>query len=300
MKIYTIVGGSYMSLDKLLKYFCFIIVAVLTIVNIGEGYINRSYDKIFIETNSNAYGKIIANDMRALFDFKKSEVNLLDYVAFLYKIDEKIEIVEHTMSKVRIKRNYIYNEDYKKFTISCIFLIEEFKAEVEECGYNNELIELVVMKISQNVSDRSQNDLNQLLEINYINTLNNNLIRSVHENYLNSKISEAFLEIYLGVEGFMIRSKRADIALDIVDFNPKIEGVVYYTTIGSKKVGKHVYEKTIGYKYKGYVCESVINNQIFMLMNSFGVDIADKYNSQLIEWSKFPKLEYTSRCSKVI
>ena len=290
MKIYTIVGGSYMSLDKLLKYFCFIIVAVLTIANIGEGYINRSYDKIFIETNSNAYGKIIANDMRTLFDFKKSEINLLDYVALLYKIDEKIEIVEHTMSKVRIKRNYIYNEDYKKFTISCIFLIEEFKSEVEECGYNNELIELLVIKISQNVSDRSQNDLNQLMEINYINTLNNNLIRSVHENYLNSKISEVFT----------IRSKRVDIALDIVDFNPKIDGVVYYTTIGSKKVGKYVYEKTIGYKYKGYVCESVINNQIFMLMNSFGVDINDKYNSQLIEWSKFPKLEYTSSCSKVI
>ena len=91
-----------MMLDKLFKISCFILLFVITISNTTSKELNKSFNKIIVDTNSDSYGKIIANDMRTLFDFKKYNPTLLEYVDLLYKFDQKINIIEQSNFKVKI------------------------------------------------------------------------------------------------------------------------------------------------------------------------------------------------------
>jgi hypothetical protein len=283
-------------LDKLFKISCFILLFVITISNTTSKELNKSFNKIIVDTNSDSYGKIIANDMRTLFDFKKYNPTLLEYVDLLYKFDQKINIIEQSNFKVKIMRNYIYEEVYGKFLISCIYLIEESRQELESCAYNKEVLGEIKLEMSKNLSVRSLKEIALLGEYEYIAKLNDKLLRSVFENYLNSKIAEGYLKIHLGLKEFTIDSTKIDLALNILNYNPEVDVIDSYAISYNKDETKYVNEKTFNYSYHEYSCETIISNQIFALMKSFGIKVDNKSDLQLIEYTKFPKLEYKTNC----
>lgn len=286
-----------MTLGKLIKYFSFILLFFITISNSAGKYLDNSSNNTILDTNSNVYGKIIAKDMRNLFDYKTLKPTLLEYVEFLYKSDSEIDVIEHTHLKVKIKRNYIYNEVYNKHLISCIYLIEADGEYIESCSYNRELLEKISLELNNNISLKNQETLKEIIDQEFILKLNKELLNSIYDNYLSAEIAEAYLKTHLGVKEFSNELPRIEQALSILKYNPEIDFIGKYEISSIKEYKRFIKEKTMRYDYNEYRCETVIENQIFMLMNNFQVDIDKKYNMQLIEWTKFPKLEYKTSCS---
>jgi hypothetical protein len=288
-----------MTSVRLLKYICVIVIGFITLNNSSAGYLDKSFNKIIIDTSSDTYGKIIAKDMKSLFEYKMESTDLLEYVGFLYKTDENIDIIEHTFFKVKIKRSYIYDSYYNKYIISCTYLIEENSEEIESCSYNEELLEIIDLELNKNVNTKNYEAFKAITENEYKANLNKNLLRSVYENYLNMKISDIFLKVHLGENELIFDSPKIDISLNILNNSPKIDFIDKYSTKIIKEEGEFISEKIISYNFMELRCETVISNQIFKLMESFGIEIDDKSNLQLIEYTKFPKLEFKSSCINI-
>ena len=254
-----------MTLGKLLKYLTFFLVTALTINNIANFNVNRSYD-INALIAIKPYDLIIANDIKTLSGVRDSTESMLAFASSLNNIDDNIKILDLQKDKIKLIRKYLYNKEINTYLIECEITLHQSYVKIDKCLYNQK----IYSKLKEITPQKPNQISNSKSEQAFIEKNSNDLIKSIYQYLLNFQIYESYLNYYLKDKGIDTTDKDINTALTILEMIPSVENINNLTVASeTKSKDNYILSKDIKYSFDKYTCETKIVNKLLYLDNEF-------------------------------
>ena len=254
-----------MTLGKLLKYLTFFLVTALTINNIANFNVNRSYD-INALIAIKPYDLIIANDIKTLSGVRDSTESMLAFASSLNNIDDNIKILDLQKDKIKLIRKYLYNKEINTYLIECEITLHQRYVKIDKCLYNQK----IYSKLKEITPQKPNQISNSKSEQAFIEKNSNDLIKSIYQYLLNFQIYESYLNYYLKDKGIDTTDKDINTALTILEMIPSVENINNLTVASeTKSKDNYILSKDIKYSFDKYTCETKIVNKLLYLDNQF-------------------------------
>ena len=254
-----------MTLGKLLKYLTFFLVTALTINNIANFNVNRSYD-INALIAIKPYDLIIANDIKTLSGVRDSTESMLAFASSLNNIDDNIKILDLQKDKIKLIRKYLYNKEINTYLIECEITLHQSYVKIDKCLYNQK----IYSKLKEITPQKPNQISNSKSEQAFIEKNSNDLIKSIYQYLLNFQIYESYLNYYLKDKGIDTTDKDINTALTILEMIPSVENINNLTVASeTKSKDNYILSKDIKYSFDKYTCETKIVNKLLYLDNQF-------------------------------
>ena len=254
-----------MTLGKLLKYLTFFLVTALTINNIANFNVNRSYD-INALIAIKPYDLIIANDIKTLSGVRDSTESMLAFASSLNNIDDNIKILDLQKDKINLIRKYLYNKEINTYLIECEITLHQSYVKIDKCLYNQK----IYSKLKEITPQKPNQISNSKSEQAFIEKNSNDLIKSIYQYLLNFQIYESYLNYYLKDKGIDTTDKDINTALTILEMIPSVENINNLTVASeTKSKDNYILSKDIKYSFDKYTCETKIVNKLLYLDNQF-------------------------------